>query len=226
MDGVLVVIILGTVATIASAVAARWSSHVKARQGMTRHGRPLFAFWVTVATYMALFTMLRLAYWAGVHALAPVFYLQTVAGALTIISLSYIMVGIIIGRGAARLAAEATGALAVMILTIIFTTGLEGPVTDDWGVEFLPASLFARAAIGVVYVALPVAMSLLAVYVTWRASDGVFDRRLALVATSVSLMFVPNAIRYVVIVDGLMGVGLAAAMAVGAVLGAAAYRAR
>ncbi len=224
MQGVLAVIGVGALATTSSILAAKWSWQSKARQGLSSKATPLLAFWITVACYMAAFTALRLAYLLDLNVLPALFYAQTFAGAMTIVSLSYIMVGIIAGPRVARYASEVALAAAVMVVTIIFTEGLTAPSRNAWGIEFLPANRFVRLAIAVVYVALPVAMSTLAAIISHRGAETGFDRRMILMAASVTLMFVPNAIRYVVLVDAALGVALAVAMMGGTMLGAMAYR--
>lgn len=181
-------------------------------------------FWCTVGAYFVAFTALRFAYWleSDLAVLQALFYVQTIAGASTIISLAAIMFGVILRAWTSGFATGAFLGLAMLTVAFIFSEGIRQTVADHWGVEFLPESTFARVMVAVVYMAMPLAM---AIMVSWaaRKADARLQRRLGLFSLSVVLMYLPNAVKYVTTFEGVTNLVFAVVMTAGAVAGWRAY---
>jgi hypothetical protein len=143
---------------------------------------------------------------------------------MTIVALVYLIFGILSGPGMARLGAETLGGVAVLIVTMIFTIGVEGESYNQLGVEFLPVSRFARLLIAAVYVVLPVVMAILATVATWRIHDRHLERRALILAAAVSLIFMPSAGKYVIFVSGPMSLAIALIAASGSIIAGRAYK--
>ncbi len=222
MESLWVVILAGAIATAASLAALRASVSMKRAQGSD--SGPLAGFWISVAAYMAMFTILRVAALGGLGdgVLYWLFILQTLAGASTLISLLGILFGILIGRAAGRLAMLAGAAAATVTVALIVLLGVDGPRFDAWSLEFLPRSLAARAAVGAFYVVTPVAMCLVVLWGTHKQSRGL-RLRVGLFAASVMLMYVPNAGKYTMFIEGPYSAMLGIVMAFGAILGWLSY---
>lgn len=202
--------------------AAAWQSRrLKRRQG--DDPGTVFIYWSAITSYLIMFTLLRVVHLFDVDWLVAIFYLQTVAGAVTVVPLTYMLVGVMWGRPAARVAAEVVGAMATATLTLVFALGVVGPRLSPWGVEFLPASYVARVAIAAIYIVLPVAISIFAVVGSAGGVDRTTERRSVMFAAAVALIFVPGAIRYVVFVSGPVSLALATMTAAGALIGWRTY---
>ncbi len=222
MDSLWVVVLAGATATAAALLALRASVTMKRRDGAD--SGPLAGFWISVAAYMAMFTTLRVAALAGASdgVLHAMFLLQTFAGASTLISLMGILFGILVGRAGGRIAMLAAAAIAAFTVGLILFLGVDGPRFDPWSVEFLPRSVVARAAVGAFYVVAPVAMCAVVLWGTHRAPRRL-RLRIALFAASVVMMYVPNAGKYTMFIEGPYSAMLGIVMAFGAVLGWLSY---
>ncbi|MGB1586041.1 MAG: hypothetical protein ACPHID_03220 [Thermoplasmatota archaeon] len=220
--GIWAVIGVGALAATFCAFAVRDARAMKARD--RQDATAIVAFWASVAAYLVAFTLLRLIHAFDLPGAVWVFYLQTVTGASTLISLSYIVVGVVSGHQYSRVGAELAGAVAVMVITLVVALGLEGPRHDPWSFEFLPRSSFVRYVIGTFYVVVPVAMAVLVAWATSREGDTAFRRRSLMFSASVVLLYVPNAIKYVTFVTGAQSLALAVVMMCGAFIGWRSYR--
>jgi hypothetical protein len=220
VNGIVGTVLFGIVASVASVLALRDGRALKKREG--GKSWPLTMFWGCVTFYMVSFTLLRV-----VHLLAPgyemeMFYLQTIAGASTLIALMYILLGIWLGPEAARWGLSLAASAAFVTVFLIFHDGLLGPRVTYWSVELVPANALARALVGFFYVVTPVAISLVVLRAV-RGEDAVLRRRIGMFAISVMMLYVPNAGKYTTFVEGIPSLLLAATMAVGAVVGWRSY---
>ena len=216
--GLWITVAAGVVALAASLAALVDAQAMKRREGGRRW--PLAWLWSAIALYCACFVMMRVAHMASWPVL-PWYYAQTVAGAGSAVSLFYILAGIVWGGPWTRIGAEFGGAGALVTLTLLFAHGVEGPRVTPQSIEYLPASEFARAAIGIIYAVLPIVFAVLVAWVVRK--DVSIRRRMAWFAPALVLMYVPNALRYVVFMEGTASVVAAAAMAMGTVLGWRSY---
>lgn len=219
--GIAVVAFAGAVTSLFTGLATAMA--VKRGRMESARAAPSVWLWSLVTAFAVMFTLVRLAHLFSVPRTEWIFYAQTVAGASTVVALTWILIGVAFGHHWSRFGAELAALAAAVILTLVFTHGLIGPFHDEWSFEYLPASAFARWAIFAVYVALPVLMSGLAVWATRDEPDRAFRRKIALFSGAVVLLFVPNAIKYVKFFDGTSSIVLAGTMVLGAWLGWRSY---
>lgn len=182
------------------------------------------AFWLTVGAYMALFAILRLApiLGAGDALITGLYYLQTVAGAATIISLSSIVLHAAFNRWWSGFSTGIFLSLATLAVYLVIGPGAQGPIHGTWSLEFLPQSDAARILIGTVYMAVPI-LFLAIIWNVDQPPDGVIGTRLRWFSVAVVMMYLPNAVKYVVLVPDALNVLLAATSTLGAYLGWRSY---
>lgn len=184
----------------------------------------LTSFWGTVAAYMISFTVLRIAY--GFHAdpaiLNGIYCVQTLSGASTVISLAAIMFGVLLRPWWGGFVTGIFLGLAVLTVFLIFQRGADIVVQDSWSIEFLPVAIEARVLVAVVYVIMPVAMGALVTFVA-RKAEPVTKTRFLLFSTSVVLMYIPNAIKYVFVFEAAANFVLAFIMTIGTYIGWRSY---
>ena len=165
--------------------------------------------------YMALFALLRFNDLLGLPFM-PWFYLSTVAGAASVVFLCNILIGVIFGYPASRVAAAIATVAAAAILGILFGYGVL--VYEGMDLQFVPVSPLARASIAAVYLVLPVAMAATAALIA-RHQEPVLRRRSHLFGAAAMLVYLPNAIRYVVYVPEPWVLAFAPIMAIGGWVG-------
>lgn len=211
------------VATLAAGLVAAGASALTWRDVHRAGRRPALAvFWASALAFALLFTALRGVAWADGPGLDVLFYAQTFAGVVTAGALYYIVAQAVWARG--RLGAEVASILSAATLTLMLSEGLMGPYHTAGGVEFSPMSTWAKALIAAGFVGAPAALALTMAWVLWRRDAGDAALRGTLFSASVILMFVPNALRYLLVPTALEGVVMAACMALGACFGWYAYR--
>ncbi|MGB1585587.1 MAG: hypothetical protein ACPHID_00890 [Thermoplasmatota archaeon] len=205
----------GIVAIVTSGLA--WRAVVKARRNMG-----LVVFWASSCAFAIAFTLLRVASLRDLGGLEAIFYLQTLAGVATATSLYYIVAQAVWARG--RLGGEVASILSAVTLTLMWSEGIMGPYHTAGGVEFTPISRLAKALIAGGFVGAPSALACIMAWVLWRRGAGDAALRGTLFSAAVMLMFVPNALRYLLVPSATEGVVLAWCMAIGGGFGWLAYR--
>ncbi|MGB1697267.1 MAG: hypothetical protein ACPHK8_02585 [Thermoplasmatota archaeon] len=220
-DFLWVTILLGAIAFTGCALAVKAGTAAKRNDGASP--RVVQAFWAPMTVYAGAFTLLRasIAFDLGWH--VALYYVATIAGASTLVSLLYMFFGILIGPQAAKWAAKAATAFATAIVFFIFYYGLDGPFVDEWSVQLIPSNPGVRALIAFTYMAVPVALAAL-VFWAVRHVGPATKRRTTMFATAVLLIYIPSAIPYVWTAGGPAGTILAALIATGALTGWQSYR--
>lgn len=210
-------------ATLAAGILAIVACAFTWRAVTSAGRRPALAvFWASSMAFALTFTALRVLAWMDGPGLEVLFYAQTFAGVVTAGALYYIVAQAVWARG--RLGAEVAAIVSAATLTLMLSEGLMGPYHTGGGVEFSPTSNWAKGFIAAGFVGAPAALALVMAWVLWRRDAGDAALRGTLFSAAVILMFVPNALRYLLVPDALEGAVMAWCMGLGSCFGWLAYR--